>query len=547
MFKRIVGSFSFNKLEPCLFALCILLTAWPVLVSKYYTTLDGPSHLYNASLIKELIFGQKDNISDLYCFNPVLVPNWTGHFIMAFFGLFFPAFLAQKLMMLIYFILTPLFFRKSLLFFEPKNRFGLYLIFPLLHNHLFYFGFFNMCLGITAMFASLSYFLNSDKKITVKQYIFLTLLLGITFFSHIITFLLTIALLIAFSTVFLDVRKNKNHDRIADFSGFKKRLIWIFICAIPSLILSINYFVKIHATGPRPLISLAERLQWILDFRPVMAFGCGPPLLDYGRVLSALFGFLIAVFVFLVIKNKKLFPSNTVFFDYRNTVSSIIFLTFCIVLLILYFLLPNFILISDRLLVLFYVFFFCWLALIKFPKWIGGLSLVAIITLQANIVSVYYNYAIETRDDVPKLEKVATSIPEGNLVLVLNYSANWLYDHASGYIGANRRLALLENYEARLQWFPVNWNPERFNTDTLAFGAPNKDLICSFFVNEPDSLFFSVRQKNGLVIPVDYVVQIGENPDKQTACFFKTKTRLETSYKIIRWNNFCKLYFRKQK
>jgi hypothetical protein len=547
MFKRIIRSLSFNKLEPFLFALCILLTAWPVLVSKYYTTLDGPSHLYNASLIKELISGQKDNISDLYCFNPVLVPNWTGHFIMAFFGLFFPAFLAQKLMMLIYFILTPLFFRKSLLFFVPKNRFGLYFIFPLLHNHLFYFGFFNMCLGITAMFATFSYFLPSHGKFTVKQYIFLTLLLGITFFSHIIAFLLTLALLIAFSTLSLGVWKDRNQYRIADFSGFKKRLLWIFICAIPSVILSINYFFKIHVTGPRPVISVAERLQWIADFRPVMAFGCGPPLLDYGRLLSVLFAFLVAVFIFLVIKNKKLFPANKVSFDFRNTVSSVIFLSFCLVLLTLYFLLPNFILISDRLLVLSYVFFFCWLALIKFPKWIGALSLVAMLSLQSTIVSVYTNYAIETRDDVPKLEEVATAIPEGNFVLVLNYSANWLYDHASGYVGANRRLALLENYEAGLHWFPVNWNAERFYTDTLAFGAPNKDLICSYFVNEPDSLFFSVRQKNGLVIPVDYVVQIGENPNNQNACFFETQTRLQSSYNIIRRNNFCKLYFRKQK
>jgi hypothetical protein len=545
MFKRIIPSFSFNKLEPCLFALCILLTAWPVLITKYYTTLDGPSHLYNASLVKELISGQKDNISDLYCFNPVLVPNWTGHFIMAFFDLFFPAFLSQKLMMLIYFILTPLFFRKCLLFFEPKNRFGLYFIFPLLHNHLFYYGFFNMCLGITAMLASFSYFLHSGGKTTIKQYIFLTLLLGITFFSHIITFLLTVTLLVAFSTVFLEVQKYKNYYRIVDFSGCKKRLIWIFICAIPSVILSINYFVKIHSTGPTPQISLADRLHWVADFRPLMAFGYGPPLLDYGRVLSSIFACLIAVYIFRAIKHRQLFPSGKVSFEYRNTASSVIFLIFWIVFLTLFLLLPNFILVSDRLLVLTYVFFFCWLILIKFPKWIGALSLVAIISLQSNIVSVFYSYAIESRDDVPKLEEVATYIPEGNLVLVLNYSGNWLYDHASGYIGANRRLALLENYEARLPWFPVNWNSERFFTDALVSGLSNKELACSFFVNEPDSLFFSVRQKNGVIIPVEYVVQIGENLDNQNACAFQTQTRLDSSYKIIRRNNFCKLYFRK--
>jgi hypothetical protein len=545
MFPRIIRSFSISKLEPFLFALCILLTAWPILVTKYYTTLDGPSHLYNANLVKELISGQKDNISDLYRFNPVLVPNWTGHFIMAFFDLFFPAFLSQKLMMLIYFILTPLLFRKCLLFFEPKNRFGFYFIFPLLHNNLFYFGFFNLCLGITAMLATFSYFLYSGGKITFKQYVFLTLLLGITFFSHIIIFLLTIALLVAFSTVFLEVRKYKSNYRIEDFSGFKKRLIWIFVCAIPSVILSINYFAKIYSTGPSSQMDLAECLRWFADFRPLMAFGYGPPLLDYGRGISAIFACLIAVYIFQAIKHKQLFPSNKISFEYRNTAASMIFLVFWIVLLMLFLLLPNFILISDRLLVLSYIFLFCWLILIKFPKWIGALSLVALIILQSKIVSVYYGYAIDTRDDVPNLEEVATHIPEGNLVLVFNYSGNWLYDHASGYIGANRRLALLENYEARLEWFPVNWNSARFFTDSLAYGVPNKDLACNFFVNEPDSLFFSIRQKNGVVIPLDYVVQIGDNPNNQTGCGFETQARLDNSYKIIRRNNFCKLYLRK--
>lgn len=545
MFKRITQGFSFNKLEPVLFALCILLTAWPVLATKYLTTLDGPSHLYNANLIRHLVSGQQDNISDLYCLNPALVPNWTGHFIMTVFGFFLPAFLSQKLVMLIYFILTPLFFRKCLLFFEPKNRFALYFIFPLLHNHLFYYGFFNMCLGITAMFASLSYFLNAGSKIGVKHFIFLTLLLGITFFSHIIVFLITIPLLIAFSTVFLELGKYNKSYRVNDFSTFKKRLTWICICAIPSLILCINYFIKSHANGPIMEMSLVERLVWIGDFRPLMPFGIGPPLLDYGRMISLIFACLIVAYFIRAIYHRRLFAANKVSFDYRTTAATGIFLAFWIFLLITYFRLPNFILILDRVLVLFYFFFLCWLTLVKFPKWIGALSLVAIISLQSQIVYAFYDYADQTRNDVPKLEEVTSAIPEGNFVMVLNYSGNWMYNNVSGYIGGDRHLAVLENYEARLPWFPVNWNKSRFITDQLETGLPNKDIACSFFVNEPDSLFFSLRQKNGLLTPVNYVVQIGENYDDKNVCAAQTKTRLLSSYKVIGQNEFCKLYLRK--
>jgi hypothetical protein len=227
MFSRIAGRFSLSKLEPGLFTLCIVLTLWPILISKYYVTLDGPSHVYNANLLKQLICASQDNISDLYRFNPIPVPNCTGHFIIAFFDLFFPAFLSEKLMMILYFVLTPLFFRKCLVYFKPKNLFGTYFIFPLLHNNLFYFGFFNLCLGMTAMLAAFSYFLYAGEQIKVKQYLSLTFLLGIVFFSHFMTFLIVLTLLLAFSFVFLDFRRSANGFRVEASSGFKKRLVWV--------------------------------------------------------------------------------------------------------------------------------------------------------------------------------------------------------------------------------------------------------------------------------------------------------------------------------
>jgi hypothetical protein len=173
--------------------------------------------------------------------------------------------------------------------------------------------------------------------------------------------------------------------------------------------------------------------------------------------------------------------------------------------------------------------------------------LVIIVYVQTNIISEYYEHGINSDKDVPKIEALANYIPEGSFVLVLNYSGYWLYDHASGYIGANRRLALLENYEAGLPWFPVNWNSSIFMTDTMVHNLfSNKDLSCSFFVNKPDTQFFSFRQKNGKFMPIDYVFQMGNSQDEQNTCVSQTRRRLDSSYIVAQENDFCKLYFRKK-
>ncbi len=116
--KIIVNLFRKNNTiqwESYFFWVVVLFTLLPVLTTKYFITLDGPSHLYNANLIKELLLGKNQLIKDLFQFNPIPVPNWSGHFIMAFFCWLFPAFIAEKLLLVIYLVFTPLFFRRIVL------------------------------------------------------------------------------------------------------------------------------------------------------------------------------------------------------------------------------------------------------------------------------------------------------------------------------------------------------------------------------------------------------------------------------------------------
>ena len=73
--------------------------------------MDGGAHLYNANIIKHLLFSKAGLIDEFYTFNSYLIPNWTGHILLTFFVMIFPSFIAEKIFLLCYVIFLPISFR----------------------------------------------------------------------------------------------------------------------------------------------------------------------------------------------------------------------------------------------------------------------------------------------------------------------------------------------------------------------------------------------------------------------------------------------------
>ena len=91
-----------SKHERWFFLAVTILNLFPIFISKFFPTLDGPSHLYNSNLIVNLLFNS-EGLSSFFALNPELVPNWSGHFILAAFNSIMPAFVAEKILLLVYF------------------------------------------------------------------------------------------------------------------------------------------------------------------------------------------------------------------------------------------------------------------------------------------------------------------------------------------------------------------------------------------------------------------------------------------------------------
>ena len=170
------------------FIFLALLNIWPIWVTPYFPTLDGPSHVYNSGLLNHIFFGN-EGVQEFFAINSEIVPNWIGHFTMAFLlQLGLPAALVHKL------ILSIIGFGIPMTFFKLSKRVGgqnnalslLSLVF--VYTFLFGLGFINFGLGILfVLLVILQDQLPVSRK-GVSHYVILFLLLALCYFAHLVAF-----------------------------------------------------------------------------------------------------------------------------------------------------------------------------------------------------------------------------------------------------------------------------------------------------------------------------------------------------------------------
>lgn len=527
-----------SKTESLFFLLLCLTGILPLLFSKYYVTLDGAAHLYNANLIKELITGNHSEISNLFTINSFPVPNWIGHFIMALSNLILPAFLAEKLLFSIYFILTPIFFRKFILHFYPQNKAFTYLIILFVHNHMLYFGFINMSIGIMFLFITSYYFAKYCIDIKIKSIFVLSLLLLAIYFSHVIIFLVSLLTLTVVILLKAQIKMDDSNIKLLNIKDLYNRTVVLLIAALPGIILAVIYLITIDSIekGSRP--DLNQLLNYLVDIRPLLTLCYCDSWSNLSHVLLSLFGVLILSSIYMLIKNKVSCREGQLSIKIPSKNSSLWFAVW-FVFLFLFLILPNSILLTERLILLFYLFFIIWLASLQYPKILNIFSLAVIILLHVSFTIKHFEPMRDLSKDAEKIVSVSKKIKEDSIVLTFNYSNNWLHSHISGYLGSNKPIAILENYEAALKWFPVLWNMKVYQIDKLnGPGVDNKVIASEYYVNESDTTCFSIKYTNNRIKPIPYVLILGKLIDANNV----VKSILQNHYNIIENNGFCTLY-----
>lgn len=443
------------KREPFLFFLLVLFHLIPLSFSGPFATLDGPAHLYNSNLIRQLFFSPDSPASQFYEFSGFPQPNWTGHFLLSIFLIFFPAITAEKILLALIILSGAYGFRKLVLKVNPENYWMTWSYFPFIYNFTFCLGFYNFSIGAALLPWIILYWINCNQKNHfhgIRTVIELFILFCILYFSHLVIFLIAGFILGMISLIRFkkDIKKLKVYLGIITFSS------------LPWLIMTFLFIFKNGLTGYRgetEYLPLSEIISQLLNARMVIVYHY-----DNEKIAGTIF--TIACFVVTVFFGKQIF-------NRRNFVAIIVW----VFMLMLVFVMPDSLasggILTVRLVMLFYLSWVFLMAVSVRQRTIQKVFAFVSIIISCGLIIKHHPVRRQLSNDAKLYIEMADKIPENAVLLPLNYSTNWLHANFASYTGAVKDILVFDNYEATYRNFPLIWkkfkNPEEvFGTFTSA-------------------------------------------------------------------------------
>ena len=455
------GSNFLWKNEKIIFYSILLINIAFLFATRFYPSMDGPAHLYNSNLIKHLLL-KDDFIREFYQINTIPIPNWTSHFILSFSHLFFPGWLAEKFLLIFYVCGLAISFRLLIKSLKPGNLALSVFIFPFIYSYLFHLGFYNYSLSFIFFFLTLSFWLNNYKTNQLSMYLITGTLLLATYFSNILTFGF-LGVTLGCVVIYIEL-KSDSRDIKQMILRLVKQLGLLAVSALPSLILMFVFFQGITFPHSTQKNDINELIQWIYDVRPLIIY-----LYQEEAVYTQLiFYVLLSVFfISLILSNKVEIKDKPL-----NLNQVILWFPVCLTL-VLYFVLPNDSnagMMSDRLGLLFFIYLIIIASSRNLPVKIMSIFYVIIIFLNFSLL-IKYNTTLSNLDkDAVMISESAKYIEKNKVVLPINLSDNWLETHFSNYLGVDKTVVILDNYEAEVGWFPIIWNS---NSPSILLGERN--------------------------------------------------------------------------
>jgi len=496
------------KYEKYFFISILLVNISFIFGEKFYPSMDGPAHLHNSFLVKQLLTGS-DFVKQYYNLNHSPIPNWTLHSILASLLCFVSAPNAEKLVQVVYIVLLSFSFRFFIQQIQPKNLLGSVLVFPFMFSFLLQLGFLNFCLSIGFMFLGLGFYLKNERKLQLKNGIVLALIVFLTYFSNVLGFVYLVFFLFAFSFV-------RHFSEGVEFSKtkvvelFRKYVVLFLVCLVPLVFLSI-FYTSVEFFPSTHEYKKEELMSWVFSLRPLIVYVFSQDQY-YTQMLFLILmmSFAISVFNFYKAEQKIRLSFNLVL---------LVAIAFTFAFL---FKVPDGAsagMMSDRLcLMLFFVFL---AAFVSFPIPKSILTGIVFITVYINVAIYHYNHSDIIKNysnHADKIYKLSEHIKEKSFVLPINIEADWLEGHFSNYLGVNKEMVILENYEANVRWFPLKWDMEKL--PKLLLGNKNHIGDMYWISNENTS-----REKK-----IDYVLVYGNTSKIDDEKYAELKAELETFY-----------------
>jgi hypothetical protein len=307
----------------------------------------------------------------------------------------------------------------------------------------------------------------------------------------------------------------KLHDRDASVS-FKKKLLPFAAAALVPLGLFLFFAFRNIDKTDWEFTSFDEIKKGLFYIRPLITLNYYAERI-YTHRFFWLYVFLLLSAFYYKWRRKK---TGGHFFDKSDA-----WFVAAIVMLLGYCFIPdNFIsggVIGIRFALLFFIFLLVFFILNGNKYVLFAAGLFSVIT-SLQIVRQKYPAMNFLSHETDEYASCAEHIREGSVVLPLLYSKNWMTGNLSNYIGAEKDILVLDNYEASRVHFPLRWNP----------GRNGYDIIGSYgYSDHPCSDLSALKKQTGK--DIDYVLLMSQPEGLTDTCTLQTMQQLNAGYTLI--------------
>ena len=445
----------------------MLLALSIIIIPKYYITGDGASHVYNAKVLFDMISGQsKEFYQEFYKVNRHIDPNWSSHIMLGFFTRFLPAWLADKLFQIIYVLVFCFGLRYLVRSISKENTFLSFLFFPFLFTLPFQQGFYNYCFALAIMFWAVGFYIQYRSKIDspIIQLVQSVLVLSVSL-AHGMPGIYAMMLI---SVIWLITHWNKVRKLQLDF--ILTHIARLAVIFLPSVLLILMFIAKRgFGSTPHP----KTYFEKFIDFITMWTSQSTRHIEIIPAVMSLALVILFSALVFFK-KDRSTFQLKRTGDKIKNL--SYVFLLFAGFTFFSFITAPDTIggagSVEIRLAFLPPLFLILFLACKNWQTLHKGIFIIAAFVISIFFLVLRFPSVMQANTVAKEIMTGAEYIKDESVVLNLHYD-DWQitskgdsifqkdnsFLHFTDYYGAlkNKHLVLLMNYEADINYFPVNW------------------------------------------------------------------------------------------
>lgn len=423
-------------------------------------SLDGSSHVYNATLINHLLFSEKSVINDFVEFNHVVCPNWSGHAIMSIFQWFVSPVMSEKLLVLFILIFTPYSFRYLIRSFPNGQIIGSYIVFLFSYSAFQFLGFYNFLVSLIPFFYLLGYVFRKGDDLKFKNFLVISVLLLLVYFSHAFVFLLS---LLSVGLIVLFFTFKGFHSWNQWFNRNTKKLFFLFLAMLPSCLLFV-LFIQHKPSFSGGYLSIQEINNLFLSNSSFVSIANNGE--RYTQPILILFGVLFVFALYYRIKE---------IIEQKRTSHADVFFILVLMHVFFVFYLPD----TDgwggyytlRSLFCLNIIAMVFVMAVRYPVRIKMVLLLIALIFQGIRIKRDYKKYKELQPFMEFIEQAGNRIEKDALVVSVNLGTNLAFGHISTRLAAQNKAIAVDNYEMTMNYFPLAWKlstmPEPVVPDTL--------------------------------------------------------------------------------